>query len=144
MRSSCFLFFFGGCTCAGVSVGGHACMYLCVSLIPRPSPALFSWPHMWPLNCPEKREKAWYIFYVIKPQGGLNHDVCGLGFSNYGNVPMRQIAINSKAAQNNSATLPVYSYDTKDSTLDARWAVMGGKAYTLNTQAYQALGIKLL
>jgi len=72
------------------------------------------------LNCPEKREKAWYIFYVIKPQGGLNHDVCGLGFSNYGNVPMRQIAINSKAAQNYSATLPVYSYDTKDSTLDAR------------------------
>jgi len=39
------------------------------------------------LNPSEKREKAWYIFYVIKPQGGLDHDVCGLGFSNYGNVP---------------------------------------------------------
>jgi len=39
------------------------------------------------LNRPEKREKAWYIFYVIKPQGGLEHDVCGLGCSNYGNVP---------------------------------------------------------
>ena len=45
---------------------------------------------------PEKREKAWYIFYVIKPQGGLDHDVCGLGFSNYGKVPMRQLAIDSK------------------------------------------------
>jgi len=29
-----------------------------------------------------------------------------------------------KSAQNDSATLPVYSYDTEDSTLDARWAVM--------------------
>jgi len=70
------------------------------------------------LNRPEKREKAWYI-YVIKPQGGLDHDVCGLGFSNYGNVPTRQIA-RLKAAQNNSATLLVYRYDTEDSTLDAR------------------------
>ena len=34
-----------------------------------------------------KREKAWYNFYVIKPQVGLDHDVCGLGFSNHGNVP---------------------------------------------------------
>lgn len=34
------------------------------NLIPRPSPAQFSWPHTWPLNCSEKREKAWYIFYV--------------------------------------------------------------------------------
>jgi len=25
--------------------------------------------------------------YVIKPQCGLDHDVCGLCFSNYGNVP---------------------------------------------------------
>ena len=48
------------------------------------------------MNRPEKREKAWYIFYVIKPQGGLEHDVCGLGFSNYGNMPTRQIAIDSK------------------------------------------------
>jgi len=24
---------------------------------------------------PEKQEKAWYIFYVIKPQGGLDHDM---------------------------------------------------------------------
>jgi len=39
------------------------------------------------LNRLEKREKAWYIFYIIKPQGGLDYDVCGLGFSNYGNVP---------------------------------------------------------
>ena len=59
------------------------------SLVPRPSPAPFSWPHTWPLNRPEKWEKAWYIFYVIKPQGELNHDVCGLSFSNYGNVPTR-------------------------------------------------------
>jgi len=77
------------------------------------------------LNRPEKREKAWYNFYVIKPQGtryvgGLDHDVCGLGFSNNGNVPTRQIAIYSKAAQNNSTTLPVHSYDTEDTTLDAR------------------------
>jgi len=70
--------------------------YPLTSLVPRPSPAPFSWPHTWPLNCPEKREKAWYIFYVIKSQGGLNHDVCGLGFSNYGNVPTRQIVIDSK------------------------------------------------
>ena len=37
---------------------------------------------------------AWYIFYIIKPQGGLDHDVCGLGFSNYnyGNVPTHIIA----------------------------------------------------
>jgi len=48
------------------------------------------------LNSLEKWEKAWYDFYVIKPQGGLNHDVCGLGFSNYGNVPMHQIAIDPK------------------------------------------------
>jgi len=27
-------------------------------------------------------------------------------------------------AQNNSSTLPVYNYDTEDSTLDAHWAVM--------------------
>ena len=57
------------------------------SLVPRPSPAPFSWPHTWPLNHPEKREKALYNFYIIKPQGGLDQDVCGLGFSNYGNVP---------------------------------------------------------
>jgi len=46
------------------------------------------------LNRPEKQEKAWYIFYmyVIKPQGGLDHDVCGLGFSKYGNVPTHVIA----------------------------------------------------
>jgi len=44
------------------------------------------------LNHPEKREKAWYNFYVIKPQGGLDHEVCGLGFSNYGNVPTHVIA----------------------------------------------------
>ena len=48
------------------------------------------------MNRPEKWEKAWYNFYVIKPQDGLNHDVSGLGFSNYGNVPTRQIAIDSK------------------------------------------------
>ena len=47
-----------------------------VSLVPRASPTPF-----------------WYIFYVIKPQGGLDHDVCELGFSNYGNVPTRQIAM---------------------------------------------------
>ena len=43
---------------------------------------------------------AWYIFYVIKPQGtgiyhagsGLDHDVCGLGFSNHGNVPTHVLA----------------------------------------------------
>jgi len=54
--------------------------------VPRPSPAPFS------LNCLEKWEKAWYIFYIIKPQGGLDRDVCGLGFSNYGNVPTHVIA----------------------------------------------------
>jgi len=27
------------------------------------------------LNCPEKWEKAWYIFYIIKPQGGLDNDM---------------------------------------------------------------------
>ena len=32
------------------------------SLVPRPSPAPFSWPHTWPLNHPEKQEKALYIF----------------------------------------------------------------------------------
>jgi len=26
------------------------------------------------LNRQEKQEKAWYIFYVIKPQGGLDHE----------------------------------------------------------------------
>jgi len=31
-----------------------------------------------------KKEKAWYNSYVIKPQGGLNHDICGLGFNNWG------------------------------------------------------------
>ena len=53
-------------------------------------------------------------------QGGLDHDVCGLGFSNYGNMPTRKIATDSNVAQNNSTTLPVYSYDTEDSTVDAR------------------------
>ena len=48
------------------------------------------------MNRTEKREKAWYIYYVIKPQGGHDRDVCGLGISNYGNVPTRQIAIDSK------------------------------------------------
>ena len=38
------------------------------SLIPRPSPAPFSWLYTWPLNRLEKQEKAWYIFYIIKPQ----------------------------------------------------------------------------
>jgi len=28
------------------------------SLVPRPSPAPFSWPCMWPLNCQEKQEKT--------------------------------------------------------------------------------------
>ena len=62
-------------------------VYFKSSLVPRLSPAPFSWPHTWPLNRPEKREKARYNFYVIQPQGGLDHDICGLGFSNYGNVP---------------------------------------------------------
>ena len=44
------------------------------------------------LNRPEKWEKAWYIFYVIKPQGGLDHEICGVCFSNYGNVPTHVIA----------------------------------------------------
>ena len=50
------------------------------------------------MNRPEKWEKAWYNFYVIKSQGGLDHDVCGLGLSNYGNVPTHVIiiAIDSK------------------------------------------------
>ena len=61
------------------------------SLVPRPSPAPFSWLHTWPLNRLEKREKAWYVFYIIKPQGGLDHDVGGLNFSNYGNVPMHHV-----------------------------------------------------
>ena len=43
---------------------------------------------MRPLNCPEQQENARYNSCVIKPQGGLNRDVCGFGFSNYGNVPM--------------------------------------------------------
>jgi len=59
------------------------------SLVPRPSPAPFSWLHTGPLNHPEKRQKVWYIFYVIKPQGGL-------GYINYGSMPMRQIAIDSE------------------------------------------------
>jgi len=44
------------------------------------------------LKRPEKWEKACYNFYFIKPQDGLDHDVCGLGFSNYGNVPTHIIA----------------------------------------------------
>ena len=41
-------------------------VYITRNLIPRLSPVLFSWPHMWPLNCPEKqrshmqsREQSW-------------------------------------------------------------------------------------
>jgi len=44
----------------------------------------------------EEWEKAWYNFYIIKLQGGLDDDVCGLSFSNYGNMPTGQIAIDSK------------------------------------------------
>ena len=36
----------------------------------------------------EKREKGWYHSY-IKPQGGLDYDLCGLGLS----IPTHQIAI---------------------------------------------------
>jgi len=80
-----------------ISSGGEGGEHLVpYSLLPRPSPTPFSWPHMWSLNRPEKWEKAWYIFYIIKLQGGLDHDGCGLSFSNYGNVPTRQIAIDSK------------------------------------------------
>ena len=45
--------------------------------------------------------------------------------SNYGNVHAHGSKGHGlKAAQNNSATLPVYSYHTEYSTLEARWAVM--------------------
>ena len=68
------------------------------SLVPRPSPTLFSWPHTWPLNRPEKRERRPGISSTSSNmQGGLDHDGCGLSFSNYGNVPTHQIAaIDSK------------------------------------------------
>ena len=46
--------------------------------------------------------------YVIKPKAGLDRDVCGLGFSNDGNMPMRHWL----QGTNSSATLPVYSYDS--------------------------------
>ena len=46
--------------------------------------------------CKEKWEKAWYHSYITKPQGGLDHDVHGLGFSNDGNVPMHKIALDWK------------------------------------------------
>jgi len=72
------------------------------------------------LNSPEKRKKAWYNSYVIKLKSGLNHDLCGLGFSSNGNVPTLQNSHRLKMTQNNPATLPVYSYDTEDSPLDAR------------------------
>ena len=53
-----------------------------------------------------------------------------------------------KAAQKNSATPPVYSYDTEDSTLDACWAGIWVVRHTLdlplNTQAYEVLAMKLL
>ena len=39
-------------------------------------------------------------------------------------VPTHQNGHWLKVAQNHLATLPVYSYDTEDSTWDARWAVM--------------------
>jgi len=48
------------------------------SLIPRPSPVPFSWPHTWPLNRPEKREKAWYNFYIIKLQGRWTWSWCNV------------------------------------------------------------------
>ena len=67
---------------------------------------------MWPLKHPEKREKAWYNFYIIKPQGGLDHDVCGLGFSNYGNVPTGQIAIDSKQHKTTLLLFQFISYRT--------------------------------
>jgi len=69
---------------------------------------------------PEKWEKAWYNFYIIKPQGGLNDDVCGLGFSNYGNVPAGQIATGSKQHKTSLLLFQFISYNTEDSTLDAR------------------------
>jgi len=69
-------FFFGGCAGVSVSVGGPVCT--CVL-------ALF--PGRLPYVTFEPPGEA---------QGGLDHDVCGLGFSNYGNVPMCQIAIDSK------------------------------------------------
>jgi len=72
----------------------------------------------------EKWEKAWYNSYIIKSQGGLNHDVMWIPFSNYGNVPTHQNSHWVKVAQSNSASLLVYSYDTEDSTLDAHWTVM--------------------
>jgi len=66
----------------------------------------------------EEWEKAWYNFYIIKPQGGVDDDVCGLGFSNYGKVPTGQIAIDSKRHKT-TLLLFRFSYDTEDSTLHA-------------------------
>jgi len=45
------------------------------------------------LNHLDKWEKAWNNSFVIKLQGELNHDVSGLGFSNYGNIPTHVITI---------------------------------------------------
>ena len=48
-------------------------LYSTCSLIPRPSPILFYWPHTWPLNLLEKWEKAWHNSYIIKLQVGLDN-----------------------------------------------------------------------
>jgi len=41
-------------------------VYVCTtcSLVPRPSPAPFSWLHTWPLNCPGKREMASLVYLL--------------------------------------------------------------------------------
>ena len=65
------------------------------------------------------------VVYIGTIQATLNHTAmvvqCGLGFSNYGNVPSRQWPLTQSGA-NISATLPVdsYMYDTEESTLDVR------------------------
>jgi len=38
----------------------------------------------------EKQVKAWYNSYIIKPQGGLDHDVMWTQFQKYGNMRMHQ------------------------------------------------------
>jgi len=45
------------------------------SLVPRLPSTLSSWLYTWPLNRPEKWEKAWYNSYMFKPQGGVDHAV---------------------------------------------------------------------
>ena len=71
------------------------CMWCHSSLVTRLSPPAFLSPHTWHLNGPKRQKKA---SYIIKPQGGLDHDVMWTQFQSLymAMCPCTRAAIDSK------------------------------------------------